>query len=81
MTGQANDAQSALGACRLGDNADDLYEALLSAHAGLDASASAALNARLVLILMNAVGDEATVCAAIRAARTDRVPPAPDDDR
>jgi hypothetical protein len=54
---------------RLGGDADDLYAALMAAHEGLCEEESAALNARLVLLLVNAVGDRATVLAAIRRAR------------
>ncbi|MEZ5849451.1 MAG: DUF2783 domain-containing protein [Hyphomicrobiaceae bacterium] len=42
---------------------------LTAAHHGLDAGASAALNARLVLILMNEVADLATLQDAIATAR------------
>ena len=49
--------------------ADDVYEALLAAHQGLDGAASAALNARLVLLLANMVGDPDAVIGAILAAK------------
>lgn len=48
---------------------DDVYEALIRAHAGLDEAESAALNARLVLILANALRDPDAALAAIRLAR------------
>lgn len=48
---------------------DDFYQTLIDAHAGLDEQQSAALNARLILLLANQVGDLDTLCAAIRAAR------------
>lgn len=54
---------------RLGGARDDLYAELLAAHDGLDSAQSAALNARLVLILMNQVGEPAAIRAAIAAAR------------
>ena len=54
----------------LGPESDDLYAALLEAHQGLSADESAALNARLVLILMNHIGDPATIRAALQAAVT-----------
>lgn len=57
-----------LGTDRLGRSADDFYEALLTAHKGLTFEQSAALNARLVLLLANQVGDLATLRAAIEAA-------------
>jgi hypothetical protein len=49
--------------------ADDIYEALLAAHEGLSDGGSAALNARLVLLLCNALGDPDLVLALIDAAR------------
>jgi hypothetical protein len=48
---------------------DDFYQALIEAHAGLSDEQSAALNARLVLLLANQVGDLATLREAIAAAR------------
>lgn len=53
---------------RLGSRADDVYAALLAAHEGRTPEASAALNARLILLLANLVGDADTVLAAIDAA-------------
>ncbi|WP_034491859.1 DUF2783 domain-containing protein [Afifella pfennigii] len=47
---------------------DGFYAALMLAHQGLSEEESAALNARLVLILANAAGDE----AALRAIKTAR---------
>jgi hypothetical protein len=54
---------------RLSPHGDDLYAELLAAHEGLGEEESAALNARLVLILMNAVGDPQAIRAAIHRAR------------
>jgi hypothetical protein len=48
---------------------DDFYQALIEAHAGLTEQASAALNARLILLLANQVGDVATLKEAIAAAK------------
>ena len=48
---------------------DDFYQALIDAHTGLTAAQSAALNARLILLLANQVGDPDTLRAAIAAAR------------
>lgn len=48
---------------------DDFYAELLAAHEGLDKAESDALNARLILILANHVGDRAVLTAAIQAAR------------
>jgi hypothetical protein len=50
------------------EDPDGIYEQLLDAHAGLSDEQSSALNARLILLLVNQVGDqEAADC--IRAAR------------
>lgn len=63
-------AEPKIGADRLGAAGDDIYAALMAAHDGLDFEASASLNARLVLLLANEVGDPARVLAAIeRSAR------------
>ncbi|HQR22148.1 MAG TPA: DUF2783 domain-containing protein [Burkholderiaceae bacterium] len=51
------------------DRPDDFYQALIDAHAGLSLEQSAALNARLILLLANQVGDLDTLRAAIAAAR------------
>ena len=48
---------------------DDFYQALIEAHAGLSEQESAALNARLILLLANQVGDLATLKEAIAAAK------------
>ncbi|MBV9078802.1 MAG: DUF2783 domain-containing protein [Methylobacteriaceae bacterium] len=48
---------------------DDVYEALLAAHHGLDDRSSAALNARLILLLANELDDPDRVLAAIELAR------------
>lgn len=49
--------------------ADDFYQALIEAHAGLSEEQSSALNARLILLLANQVGDLATLKQAIEAAK------------
>jgi hypothetical protein len=51
------------------DRPDDFYQALIDAHAGLTEAQSAALNARLILLLANQVGNFDTLRAAIAAAR------------
>ncbi len=48
---------------------DTFYAALIDAHRGLDAAGSAALNASLVLLLANHIGDSAVLDAALAAAR------------
>jgi hypothetical protein len=50
-------------------DADTFYEQLLDAHEGLDADASALLNARLILLLANQVGDAAVLRECIAAAK------------
>ncbi|MZR29866.1 DUF2783 domain-containing protein [Sneathiella litorea] len=54
---------------RLQPHGDDFYELLMAAHDGLAFDQSAALNARLVLILANEVGDFGTLTAAIDRAK------------
>lgn len=49
--------------------ADDAYEALIAAHDGLTKEESDALNARLILILMNQIGDLQVIRAALEAAK------------
>jgi hypothetical protein len=48
---------------------DGLYAAILEAHADLSESESVALNARLVLLLANHIGDDAVVREALTIAR------------
>ena len=47
---------------------DGFYDELLAAHAGLSDAASAALDARLVLLLANHVGDRDLLREALAAA-------------
>ena len=63
-----------IGADRLQGRGDDLYAALLAAHDGLSDDDSARLNARLVLMLANELGDIDAVMAVITAARTGLTP-------
>jgi hypothetical protein len=42
---------------RLSPQQDDFYNALMDAHAGLSTDDSHALNARLVLLMANQIGD------------------------
>ena len=48
---------------------DGLYAAILEAHARLTEAESAALNARLVLLLANHIGDAAVLAEALVLAR------------
>lgn len=47
---------------------DETYARLIAAHEGLSDAASHAMNARLVLILMNHIGDEAVLAEALALA-------------
>ena len=58
----------------LGTAGDDVYAALMAAHDGLSDDDSARLNVRLVLLLMNHIGDPRVIEAAIAVARTDPTP-------
>lgn len=49
---------------------DGFYAELLEAHDGLSDDDSVALNARLVLILANHIGDRRVLTQAFAAART-----------
>ena len=49
---------------------DEFYESLMRAHQGLSAAESHTLNARLVLILANHIGDLAVLQEAIARARS-----------
>jgi hypothetical protein len=50
-------------------DADLFYEQLLDAHAGLDREQSALLNARLILLLANQIGDSRVLSECLAAAR------------
>jgi hypothetical protein len=50
-------------------DADAFYGQLLDAHEGLDKAQSDLLNARLVLLLANQIGDPAVLKACVEAAR------------
>lgn len=47
---------------------DDFYAALIAAHEGLSDDESAALNARLILILANQIGDLGVLRKALETA-------------
>ncbi|NGO55088.1 DUF2783 domain-containing protein [Allomesorhizobium camelthorni] len=57
-----------LGRDHLGADGDVFYAALLKAHEGFSPEDSARLNARLVLILANQVGDREVLQAALEKA-------------
>jgi hypothetical protein len=50
-------------------DADGFYEALLAAHEGLGDDASNDLNARLVLLLANQIGDQKALLDCIAEAK------------
>ncbi|TKZ22059.1 DUF2783 domain-containing protein [Shimia litoralis] len=47
---------------------DDFYAELIATHDGLSDEDSQALNARLVLVMANHIGDRATLSQALAAA-------------
>ncbi len=53
---------------------DDFYEALIESHRGLSPEQSALLNAKLILLLANQVGDLAILREAMAKAREGLVP-------
>ncbi len=48
---------------------DESYAGLIAAHDGLTEAESHAMNARLILILMNHIGDHQVLAEAVRLAR------------
>jgi len=54
---------------------DDFYQELIDLHRDLSDEQSALVNAKLILLLANHVGDAVTLRAALAAARED-LPPA-----
>ncbi|MEY8840063.1 DUF2783 domain-containing protein [Cribrihabitans sp. XS_ASV171] len=50
------------------DTPDDFYAELLATHEGLEKTESEALNARLVLVLANHIGDRDVLSQALKAA-------------
>jgi GTP1/Obg family GTP-binding protein len=53
---------------------DDFYQELVDLHRDLSAQQSALVNAKLILLLANHVGDPAILREAMRAARQDIAP-------
>lgn len=47
---------------------DDIYNAIVEAHRGLDEAACRDFDARLILLLANHIGDEAVIHEALRTA-------------
>ena len=50
------------------EGVDDFYAELIATHEGLSKEDSDALNARLVLVLANHIGDRAVLSDAMKAA-------------
>lgn len=48
---------------------DDVYQTIINAHNGLDDEESMRLNAKLILILTNHIGDPEIITEAIAAAK------------
>lgn len=60
---------------------DDFYEALIEMHRGLDDAQSALVNAKLILLLANHIGDAGVLRAAMAAARDDVASPPAEETR
>lgn len=60
--------------------ADEIYSELIQLHDALDDRASALVNAKLVLLLINHIGDEAIIREAIRLSRQKNVAVADPED-
>ena len=58
---------------------DDFYERLIETHRGLSDEESVLVNAKLVLLLANHIGDAGVLAEALAAARED-AGPAPGHD-
>ncbi|BAI73109.1 hypothetical protein AZL_024710 [Azospirillum sp. B510] len=50
-------------------NPDDVYQLLIDSHRDLSPDQSARLNAKLILLLANHIGDAAVLAEALRLAR------------
>ena len=60
---------------------DDFYQELVDMHRDLSVEQSALVNAKLILLLANHVGDAAVLREAMRAARQDIAPDQADGTR
>ena len=58
---------------------DDIYEALVAVHRDLDPEQSRLVNAKLILLLANHIGDEGVLRAAIAKARQGITPSGKDN--
>lgn len=50
---------------------DEVYQTLVDMHDGLDGEASARVNARMILLLANHIGDASVIAEAARIARNE----------
>lgn len=64
--------ENIIGRDRLGMFGDDFYAMLMAAHQGLTFQESSRLNAKLVLLLANEVGDPERLKSILAAARHTR---------
>lgn len=48
---------------------DEVYQSLIDMHSGLDEEESAKVNARMILLLANHIGDPAVIAEAAKIAR------------
>ena len=55
---------------KLGANGDTLYASLMQVHEGLTTDESHALNARLVLMMINEISDPSKIEILLKEART-----------
>ncbi|MEY8829948.1 DUF2783 domain-containing protein [Sedimentitalea sp. XS_ASV28] len=55
---------------RLSPDQDDFYNTLIQAHEGLSEAQSHAMNARLILLMANRIGDLAVLTDLIETARS-----------
>ena len=54
------------------DAPDEIYEALIKMHEGLDDETSTLVNAKMILVLANHIGDPAVIREAASVARGSR---------
>jgi hypothetical protein len=66
---QPNFGASAPAPLRAYTPGDDFYDLLIDTHRGLDEATSHLVNARLILLLANHIGDRAVLREAMAAAR------------
>lgn len=70
MNDTAPDYERPIAPDRLEPHHDDFYNALMNAHAGLTEAESNALNARLVLLMANRIGDLGVLRTILTAGRS-----------